>query len=195
MPIDNLEQRLANLNEHFQKADASADPFALPEPGSYNARLRIVDFFEAKASGAAFLKLSFEIFGSPDYEGKTVDIVHCLEPQRIGAATPDQIEMKFGFLKRDLELLGVDTTEDGFHLGLVYPGSAIWDSALDRAVALTIYDAKKINESTGKPYRNAKIEPYIGSDMPVVGTPIETGVPSGGGMVPSQDIPFGPCIF
>lgn len=188
MSIDNLEQRLSNLNTFFDSADASADPYALPEPGSYNARLRLVDFFEAKSSGAAFLKLSFEIFGSAGYEGKVVDIVHCLEPQKIGATDPDKIEMKFGFLKRDLMLLGIDPDAEGFHLGLVMPGSQIWDGALDKAVTLTIYDAKKINESTGKPYRNAKIEPYIGSDVPV-SAGVETGAPARAA-VPSQDLPF-----
>lgn len=180
-PIDNLEERLASLNTLFKDAPDEFDPYALPEPGFWPSTLQAVDFFESKA-GAAFLKLIFSVDGFG-----TVDIIHNLEPH-IGMAspTPENIERKFSFLKKDLITLGVDLTREGFTLAMVRPGSPIWDGVLDSRVMIVVRDAKKLNPDTGKPYRNA----YLDHKIEAGTSDFAVAPPSTEGATPTDEIPF-----
>jgi hypothetical protein len=199
MGLDDLDTRLAKLDEEFAnaKVDTGFERF-MPEPGDYSTTFREVSFFEANATGAAFLKIELEVIVDPEYAGKTIEMVYCLEPHLSapGAPKPDQatVEMKLGFLKRDLQRLGVDTDAEDFSLGQVRPGSPLWDGLLGKTVEIAVRNSKKPNPETGEPYRNAYINGIseaIGSDigpqaLPGVGSLTEPKPQT----VPDDDIPF-----
>lgn len=162
-PIDNLEQRLAAVDQQF-KAAPSEPGYGdrLPEPGTYQGILRTIDFFEAKATGQAYLKLVFEVVNDPAYNGLEVEVIHPLEPD--GPA--DFVEMKYGFLKKDLKTLGIDVDSDEFSLTQVRPGSPIWDDVLDVPVEFAVVESKKVNQETGKPWKNVYLNERLGGPLP-----------------------------
>lgn len=166
MSIDDFEARLAALDGHFRNASADGASFELPDPGNYQAIFRRVDFFERKdAPNDAFLKLTYEIVFDPNHEGREVDFIYSLEPQKTGASA-EEVEMKLGFLKRDLRTLGVDVTEEDFSLTRIAPGASLWDDLLDCTVELAIRDSKKVNPNTGRAYRNAFLNERTGDALP-----------------------------
>lgn len=163
MPIQDLEKRLAALDENFKAASSEGGGYGeLPEPNDYQAVFREVDFFEAKQTGEAFIKLIFEVVLSKDYQGHEIALIHSLEPQGDEAFRT----MKFGFLKKDLKTLGVDVDAEDFSLALVRPGSSIWDPVMDVPVEITVKDSKKLNDKTGRPYRNAYLNSRLGDPLP-----------------------------
>lgn len=187
MPLNDLEQSLEAMDAAFAKAPAEHDPFALPEPGIYQAVVEGVDFFEAKnPPNDAFLKLQFRIVHDAKYDGRGVDIVHGLEPH-LRYSEPEDIQRRLTSLKKDLKTLGVEVDHDDFSLTAVRPGSPLWDDILDAPVELAVVDSKKLNPQTGKPYRNlylnARLGLPIGSDIPT--TPVARPAASS-----SPDIPF-----
>lgn len=161
-PIDNLEERLAKLDESFKAAPADGYFNDLPEPGVYQAIFREVDFFEGKTNGEAFLKLTFEVVLDKAYAGREIGLIHSLEPQ----GTRDFVEMKLGFLKKDLKTLGVPVDEEDFSLTQVRPGSTIWEPVLDVPVEIAVKESKKLNPNTGKPYINAFLDARLGAPLP-----------------------------
>jgi hypothetical protein len=171
-PIDNLEERLAKLDESFKAAPTDGYFNELPEPGSYQAIFRSVEFFEGKTNGEAFIKLVFEVVLDKVYAGREIGLIHSLEPQ----GTRDFVEMKYSFLKRDLKTLGVPVDEEDFSLAQVRPGSTIWEPVLDVPVEITVKESKKLNPNTGKPYINAFLDARLGAPLPQ-------------GQLPGSDIP------
>jgi hypothetical protein len=175
MTIDNLEERLAKLDESF-KAASSEGGYSnqLPEPGIYQALFREVDFFEAKQTGAAFLKLVFEIVTGEKYKGWPVELIHPLEPD------PEIAETKFQYLKRDLKTLGIPVDEDDFSLAQVRPGSEIWTPIFDVPVEIEVKQSKKLNPNTGQPYVNAYLQARLGDPLPkAVQSQLGSDVPAG----------------
>lgn len=167
MPIDDFESRMAQLDDTFKNAPSDGGGFfnELPEPGTYQAILRAVDFFEQKnPPNCAFLKIIYEVVFDPKYNGAEVEMVYNLEPQKV--SRPEEVQMKLGFLKSDLKKLGVDVDSDDFSLTMVRPGGDIWDQVFDVPVELAIKDSKKLNEQTGRPYRNAYLNTRTGDPLP-----------------------------
>lgn len=188
MDPKDLAARLAELDEDFAAApDVDDDPFALPEPGIYQTVLNRIDYFEAKTTGDPFLKLVFEVTLDPAYAGREIDLIY-----NLGASgTPEDRQRRLGFLKRDLAKLGVDPNAEDFSLGLLYPGSPIWDQVLDAPCVIAVVDSKKTNPNTGKPWRNAYLNERLGdplpSDIPSDGVP---PVAAQAALDDDPDIPF-----
>lgn len=186
-PIDNLQERLAKMETFFESAPETTDPFSLPDPGTYEARLREIDFFEAKATGAAFVKLCFDL----THLSKSVDIVHCLEPQVLNpSSTPEQVEAKYSYLKKDLITLGVDVAADDFTLASVRPGSAIWAPVLDAICILSVRESKKLDPTTGKAYRNLYLDTRVSSDVPTSMEPVAPPLPAGASVTAEAEVPW-----
>lgn len=173
MGLDDLDARLSALDDAFKDAPSESQfERKLPEPGDYSTNFREVDFFEGKATGAAFLKIVLEVILDPDYAGWEIEMIYNLEPHlaAIGDPKPDreEVERKLGFLKRDLKRLGVDVDGDDFSLAMVRPGSPMWDDLIGHTVDVAVRESKTVNPNTKKPYVNCYIngisEP-IGSDI------------------------------
>jgi hypothetical protein len=162
-PIENLEARLAALDNSFKSAPSEGGTFYndLPEPGEYQAVLRSIDFFESKA-GAALLKLIFEVVLSKDYMGHEIGLLYNLEPE----GTPQEIEQRLSFLKRDLKTLGIPVDQEDFAFSDVRPGSPIWDDVMDVPVAITVKEGKKLDPKTGRPRINAYLDARLGDPLP-----------------------------
>jgi hypothetical protein len=179
MPLNNLEESLTAMDDAFAKAPADTDPYALPEPGVYQAMVRQIEFFERKnPPNDAFLKIKFEIVHDAKYEGRGVDLVHPLELHLTDAKYED-IERKLSFLKKDLKTLGLPVEDDNFSLAEIRPGAPMWDDVLDVPVELAIVDSKKINDQTGKPYRNLYLNQRLGAPISDVPTTAPATVPAG----------------
>jgi hypothetical protein len=162
-PIQDLEARLGQLDDAFRNAPSEGDGARWMPPAGvdYQCFLREIDFFEAKATGKAFLKMVFEIaFG--EFANREIDMLYNLEPD----GTPDEVEMRLGFLKRDLKTLGVPVDSDEFTFAQVRPGSPIWDDILDVPVEIAVRESKKVNEKTGKPFVNSYLNARMGDPMP-----------------------------
>lgn len=168
MPIENLEERLASLDDTFKSAPMEGGfTRFMPEPGLYQGILREIDFFESK-KGQAFLKLVFEIALHPEYAGQQIELTYNLEPD----GNNEEREQKLGFLKRDLRTLGIPVESDEFSFAQVRPGSAIWDPVMDVPVSIEVKDSKRVNPDTGKPWRNAYVQDRLGDPLPVGTTPM-----------------------
>jgi hypothetical protein len=183
-PIDNLEDRLARYDDTFKKASVDAYGNQLPDPGTYQAVFREVDFFESKA-GYAFLKLVFEVTFDDEWRGHRIEKIYQLEFDDEAKAA-----LKLGFLKKDLLTLGVDTQADDFSLTMVRPGSPVWDGVLDVPVEVAVVDSKKVDEKTGRPFRNAYLNARLGGpisqDVPNTVDPVAPVASVAG----DDDIPF-----
>lgn len=176
MPIENLDERLAKMDDAFKSAPSDGGGgFWLPPVGIYQGILRSLDFFETKADQRALLKLTYEIVLAQDrsLNGREIDFVYNLEPQ----GTPDEVEFRLSFLKRDLKTLGIPVDSDEFSFAQVRPGSEIWDPIMDVPVEIEVKASKKINADTGKPYVNAYLQARLGDPLPA-------------GQVPAGDIPI-----
>lgn len=179
-----VEARLAALDDNFKSA--SSEPMGydntLPEPGDYQTIFTRVEFFEKKdAPNNAFLKTVFEVQDDAMYQGKEIEMIYNLEPHKVplGQPTPDRdaIEMKLGFLKRDLKTMGVDVDGEDFSFAQVRPGSAIWEECLNAPFLIGVRDSKKVNPNTGSPYRNAYLNERLGAPIPA-DIPVEPYAPA-----------------
>lgn len=194
MDPQEVEGRLAALDESFKSA--SSEPMgydnSLPEPGDYQTIFTGVEFFEKKdAPHNAFLKTIFEIQDDAMYAGREISMIYNLEPHKVplGQPTPDReaIEMKLGFLKRDLKTMGIDVDAEDFSFAQVRPGSPIWETCLNAPFLLAVRDSKKLNPATGNPYRNAYVNERLGAPIPP-DIPVEPyAAPVAGS---EDDIPF-----
>lgn len=188
MPLSDLEQSLQNLNDAFKEASTDSDPYALPEPGVYQAVVRAIDFFEAKnPPNDAYLAIKMEIVFDAKYAGRNVDIVHGLEPHL--RFDSERVQQKLGFLKKDLATLGIDVEADDFSLAQVRPGAEMWDGVLDAPVELAVVDSKKINDKTGKPYRNVYLNQRLGEALGSDLTP-KGAAPAAPTYADTDDVPF-----
>jgi hypothetical protein len=175
MPLDDLPDRLAKMQGAFNDAPAdSSGPFDLPPDGDYQALVRRFDFFEAKASGQAFLKTELEVANHPEHAGRSAETVHNLED-------PAKIE----YLKRHLATLGADVEQ--LDLREVRPGSPTLEALCDTPVEITIKTSDKTDRD-GNPYRNVYVNKRLGdplrSDVPMDTTPSLPTVPA------DEPIPF-----
>lgn len=164
MSIDNLEERLAAMQPHFDQASTDTGPGSLPPDGDYQALVKRFDFFEAKSSGQAFLKTELEIVHDRDYAGREAEVVHNLED-------PDRIN----WLKRHLSTLGADV--EGLDLRQVRPGSQLLEALLDTPVEITIKTSDR-RDKDGNPYRNVYVNRKLGepiTDVPVTADPVPAG--------------------
>jgi hypothetical protein len=152
---DDFTDRLSAMQSAFKEAEVDADPFALPEPGDYQALVNEFDIFETD-SGLLF-KTRFQIINDPVYSGRFADTIHNLEdPARIG------------FLKTHLSRLGADVSN--LDLADLRPGSEYLREFLDVTCDIAVKDSKKTNPNTGKPYRNVYLNGRLGSsDIPEPG--------------------------
>jgi hypothetical protein len=175
-PIEDLEARLAKMDDAFKSAPSDGGGgFWLPPVGIYQGILRSLDFFETKADQRALLKLTYEIVlaQNRDLNGREIDFVYNLEPQ----GTPDEIEFRLSFLKRDLKTLGIPVDSDEFSFAQVRPGSPIWDDVMDVPVEIEVKESKKLDPKTGKPWTNAYLQARLGDPLPA-------------GQLPGSDIPM-----
>jgi hypothetical protein len=140
MPLDDLEDRLSSLDELWKtaKTDGPSGNWLPDDDGDYQGILVQVDFFEQKKEpvGKAWLKLIWELqetnADDRQYAGMQVSKLYDLEPQLVSGRVPastEEVQQKLGFLKRDLKTLGIDVEAEDFSMGLVRPGSPIWDVA------------------------------------------------------------------
>lgn len=175
MTLDpDLAAKLAALDAEFKDAPTPGLD-DMPEPGDYQALLKSIDTFEGKKDSTQYLKLVYEIVHDPSYAGREVDFIYLWVPD---PSIPDEeVRRRLGFLKADLQTLGVDTDADDFSYASVYPGSDFWDGLLDTPVAIAVRDSKKTNPETGRAYRNAYLNERLGgpltSDIPNTIPPVE----------------------
>jgi hypothetical protein len=121
-----------------------------------------------------------------------VSKLYDLEPQLVSGRVPastEEVQQKLGFLKRDLKTLGIDVEAEDFSMGLVRPGSPIWDVALNCPYDLAVKTSTSTDKE-GKPYRNLYVNARLGG--PLTGdVPADVPVPSvsrpGDG---DDDVPF-----
>lgn len=183
---DDLSAKLAALDEEFADAPVDDDPYALPEPGTYQAILRRIDSFDSKA-GDFFLKLVYEIALDAKYEGREVDMLYNMTNTDVDG---DMRRKRLGFLKKDLTTLGFDTDAEDFSLGQLYPGSSVWEQVLDVPVELAIVDSKKTNPTTGRPYRNVYLNARMGDPLESDVTPVQPVLSHGQVEGDDDDLPF-----
>ena len=206
MEPDDVARRLSDLDDNFKKAPSEGGNFGndLPDLGDYQALFTGVFFFEKKdPPHNAFLKLVFEVQDDAMYAGWEIPMIYNLEPHKVphGQPTPtaEAIEQKLSFLKRDLKTMGIDVDSEDFSFAQVRPGSSIWDDPLDSPFLIAVRDSKKLNPSTGQPYRNAYLNERLGGKIPP-DIPVDTDYPEPtleqvGGGTPEDDIPFGPSMI
>jgi hypothetical protein len=210
MPLDDLEDRLSSLDELWKtaKTDGPSGNWLPEEDGDYQGILVQVDFFEQKKEpvGKAWLKLIWELqetnAGDRQYAGMQVSKLYDLEPQLVSGRVPastEEVQQKLGFLKRDLKTLGIDVEAEDFSMGLVRPGSPIWDVALNCPYDLAVKTSTSTDKE-GKPYRNLYVNARLGG--PLTGdVPADDGDVSGDarerlpcrrrhGRMDVDDIPF-----
>jgi hypothetical protein len=175
MPLDDLEDRLSSLDELWKtaKTDGPSGNWLPDEDGDYQGILVQVDFFEQKKEpvGKAWLKLIWELqeTNSSDrqYAGMQVSKLYDLEPQLVSGRVPastEEVQQKLGFLKRDLKTLGIDVEAEDFSMGLVRPGSPIWDVALNCPYDLAVKTSTSTDKE-GKPYRNLYVNARLGGPL------------------------------
>jgi len=172
MTMDDLGDRLKQLDADFKSAPTERGGFVKwkPPEGTYWTVLDEVDFFEAKNTGAAYLKLCFRIAHN-DYAGRIIEKLYVLEPHKIPKVTHEQAIEKLGYLRQDLSVLGIDVED--ISMGDIRPGSPIWDDIMDRNVELAVKFGRKTDQD-GDPYRNVYINASLGkakSDIPNDTTP------------------------
>jgi hypothetical protein len=171
---------MAALDDHWKAAPSEGGGFfnELPEPGTYQAVFRAVDFFEQKnPPNCAFLKLVYEIVFDQKYQGREVEMVYNLEPHKQSQDAAD-VQRKLSFLKADLKKLGVPVDDGDFSLTMVRPGGEIWDPIMDVPVEIAVVTSKKINEKTGLNHVNVYLNARTGGPLPKGQAPI-----------PASDIP------
>ena len=133
MPIENLEERLAKVQDAFNNAPADGGRFEMPPDGEYQAIVDSFDFFEA--SDRAFFKTVMTVQNDDDYEGRRIETVHGLDD-------PDKI----AWLKQHLATLGVAV--DDLDLTEIRPGSQTLANVLDTPVLVSVKTSARINEKT-----------------------------------------------
>jgi hypothetical protein len=175
MPLDDLGDRLSSLDELWKtaKTDGPSGNWLPDEDGDYQGILVQVDFFEQKKEpvGKAWLKLIWELqetnADDRQYAGMQVSKLYDLEPQLVSGRVPastEEVQQKLGFLKRDLKTLGIDVEAEDFSMGLVRPGSPIWDVALNCPYDLAVKTSTSTDKE-GKPYRNLYVNARLGGPL------------------------------
>lgn len=177
MSIDNLEERLAAMQDSFNEAPSDiSSPFDPPPDGDYQALVKRFDFFESKTTNHAFLKTELEVVHDPQYTGREASVVHDLED-------PDRVN----WLKRHLAILGADV--ESLDLRQVRPGSELLEALCDTPVEITVKTSDRLDKDN-KPYRNVYVNRKLGdpirSDVPA---PRESAAPAAGAVYDDK-IPF-----
>lgn len=173
-----LKERLASVNDNWQRTvRTSGDD--LPPDGDYQAIVERFEPFQAKSSGAYWLKTELRIQLDPEWDGKIVTTIHALDD-------PDRAE----FLVRHLRTLGLsaDELED-----LANIDQAL-HKVLDVPVRIAVVTADRINEKTGLPFRNVYVNERLGppltsqqrSDVPAD----PPAPPAAAGATPDEELPF-----
>lgn len=172
-----LKERLASVNDDWQRTvRTSGDD--LPPDGDYQAIVERFEPFQAKSSGAYWLKTELRIQLDPDWDGKIVTTIHALDD-------PARAE----FLVRHLRTLGIsgDALEDLSNIDQAL------HTVLDVPVRIAVVTADRINEKTGLPFRNVYVNERLGppltsqarSDVPAE----QPAQPAAAGAVAADDEP------
>lgn len=159
-------QHLRNHADEWKKADPDSD---LPPDGEYVACLEGFDFFAAKDGPHEFMKTIMSVADGPQ-KGSPIEMVHIITDPA-----------KFKFLRRHLAGLGLDLDDPGELLNVI-------NGAGHRFIDVTVKTSDRINETTGKPYRNAYangVSAFGQSDLGSLTVPA-----GGGGGAADDDIPF-----
>jgi hypothetical protein len=143
-----LEDRLAAANAGYKEAPEATGEgkFDLPEDGDYQAIIERFDHIDIK--GVLYLKTEMKIAHDAKYAGKEVSMLHNLEDPE-----------KAGWLKKHLRTLGLN------------PDIELTDlfdevrKALDVPVEIAVVTGQRINEKTGKPYRNVYLNKSLGGPL------------------------------
>ena len=173
MPVDNLEDRLREMNDAFAVAPVESPGENNIPDGEYQAVVRGFDTFEDRNHKHVFFKTELEVALDPS-EGAIVTTVHCL-------TDPDRL----GWLKKHLMVLGLPVEDPDFTLDQVRPGSAALEQALDVPVAISV----KRTQRNGTTYTNVYVNERLGGPMV---SDIPSDVPAAVAADPDPDdsIPF-----
>lgn len=160
-PIENLAQRLANVQAAFNEAPNEMER-KFPPDNDYQTLLHEFDFFEGGTPKQAFMKMVFTIVHDDDWAGLPLEKVYGLEdPERIG------------YLKADLYRLGVDTEK--LDLATAISTGELQASLLDTPTLIRVKRGNKINPKTNQPYVGVYIQQKLGEPVRRVAGPERTG--------------------
>jgi hypothetical protein len=84
MSIQDLEARLAAMDDEFRRAPSESSLYEPPPDGTYQALVDSWDHFEGGEPRQAFLKCVFQVQNHPDYGGRYAETIFSLEdPERL----------------------------------------------------------------------------------------------------------------
>jgi hypothetical protein len=182
MGIDNLAERLANVQAAFDAAPAEGPSLFDPPPDDdYQTLLHEYDFFEGGDPKQAYMKIRFQVQHHPEYAGRFCEKIYSIE-------TEDGV----GYLKSDLHRLGVDT--ESFQLTDIASGK-LQEQTLDLPVLIRVKRPPGKTNKRGEQVVNVWIQQRLGD--PVRGAQKTSDVPGAQGdefVHPDQgkldDVPF-----
>jgi hypothetical protein len=156
MSIQDLEARLAAMDDEFRRAPSESSLYEPPPDGTYQALVDSWDHFEALESGRAFLKCVFQVQNHPDYGGRYAETIFSLEdPGRLT------------FLKQFIRRLGGMTQDevDALSMTAFAPNSGLLRALLDTPVEIKVVRKGSNPKDAGRPYVNTYLQHRLGDPV------------------------------